>query len=551
MNVIDYFIEKWNKVKSNGESGLRKEFVYEKAERNKKKLKEFDQKPNAKISEYLAYRNTKPQKIRQTENESTIKYNRRKLNELVNIILMLNDRETKIELLKEHVCFNYEFMLSKAELRELYFVVDKNQQIIELGDQELIDILQIYVSYFPSFENKPKSLCWTVVTRFPHRNSTYMRQLQLQSHLLLLHQSITDDFCEKDIFLTDNHSRIYQFHEIHEAPYLFIHTRASDENDKSPDSLHLMNSTTKQRLGQLDLPIKNAESIQIVIENHAKELENLKSINDLNGRIYCTSTKTVLYSISFINGDYVALKKFDKNINFLFSLSSKFLLGFFQKTIILMNGLESAQPQDSVQVEDEIIEVKPTLKENTVYLSGTLNNFDKIMIIVGLKNKIIKIYQFTRKLKLIHTINDINWSFYGFGKWNGIYLLYRQSIIIDESFLTKNTKDESMLNEALKMRFAVEENGTVKVIDIFDNHHHVADEVTERNLNLSINSQIVNSSRLQLISMFKNKIALMITFEAKRKLETGKSNLFIYNLSIINFSTFLSTLVINIFSIFF
>ena len=40
---------------------------------------------------------------------------------------MLHGDENKVKLLKEHVYFYYEFMTSKAELREMFFVVSMYQ----------------------------------------------------------------------------------------------------------------------------------------------------------------------------------------------------------------------------------------------------------------------------------------------------------------------------------------------------------------------------------------------------------------------------------------
>ena len=174
MNVVDYFNEKWNEFKSDGQKGEMKEFEYKKEKFNK-----FKQKVIGKETKYLAYRRTKEQKLRSIRikgGKTTIFYNKRKLNELVNVIMMLEDKEKKIELLKEQVYFNYEFMLTKAELKEMDFVVKMHQRINELEDQELIDVSQVYVNHFPSIEQKPNRLCWIVPSRLEER-SNYVRKL--------------------------------------------------------------------------------------------------------------------------------------------------------------------------------------------------------------------------------------------------------------------------------------------------------------------------------------------------------------------------------------
>ena len=63
MNVVDYFNEKWNEFKSDGQKGEMKEFEYKKEKFNK-----FKQKVIGKETKYLAYRRTKEQKLRSIRN---------------------------------------------------------------------------------------------------------------------------------------------------------------------------------------------------------------------------------------------------------------------------------------------------------------------------------------------------------------------------------------------------------------------------------------------------------------------------------------------------
>ena len=128
LNIVDYFTEKWCETKSNEKPGELKGFVTKKKKLNLK----FKSIQHGKRMEYLAYRNTKPQRIRyhrQLENGEFIYYNQRKLNELPYLICMLNDNFKKIELLKEHIFYNAEFMQAKAELYDLNFVIDIDENI--------------------------------------------------------------------------------------------------------------------------------------------------------------------------------------------------------------------------------------------------------------------------------------------------------------------------------------------------------------------------------------------------------------------------------------
>ena len=93
MNLIDYFTETFYK---NFE------------------LDRFAKKRNASGTViYSAYRNTKSQKLVYEERSGDggmvlVKYNRRKLNELLNVICMLRNNWVKVEMLKTHIYFNYD-----------------------------------------------------------------------------------------------------------------------------------------------------------------------------------------------------------------------------------------------------------------------------------------------------------------------------------------------------------------------------------------------------------------------------------------------------------
>ena len=188
MNVVDYFTEKWNKLKSNGERGEMKEFKYKKEKLHTFKVKN----PGAEELTYLAFRNTKPQKIREEQwngDKNVVKYNKRLLNELIAVIMMFKNNEKKIELLKKYVYFNYEFILSKAQLGELNFSVEMQQKIIDLGNQELIDISQLYVRHLPSIESLPYSLCWIISSRFKFETH-YFKKLVESSGLSLVNRGL-------------------------------------------------------------------------------------------------------------------------------------------------------------------------------------------------------------------------------------------------------------------------------------------------------------------------------------------------------------------------
>ncbi len=254
MNVIDYFTEKWNEKKSDGNSGKMKKFKY-----FLKTLNGFPKEKDQNDFEYLDYRNTKTQKVRKEilkNGKTEIIYNKRKLSEFVNLVNMLHGDENKVELLKENVYLNSEFMTSKAELCEIFFVSSMHETILKLGDKELSDISQTFVDKFIFIEQDPKTLIFNILSGLGSRNDN-IRQFSASNNLLLLHSYKKEDI-ERELFISEDH-RILYFWIIKDTPYMLIMTYESKyyqaylEFRYSNAKIHLINAKTKQRLGTIDL----------------------------------------------------------------------------------------------------------------------------------------------------------------------------------------------------------------------------------------------------------------------------------------------------------
>ena len=516
MNVVDYFTETWNERKSNGENGKMKEFEYEKATKNNKKLNQFKQSIAVEAGKivYLAYRETKSQKIRQFGEHGSIKYNKRKLSEFINVVLMLNsDRllNEKIELLKEHVYFNSEFILSKAELNDVDFLVELHKKIEELGDEELIDVSQIYCNNFNIIRHNPvyDTLYWTLMNRLQNRTSKYIRQLAEPSKLLVKHKMITDNDPVKDLFLVEGrYTEITAYYPIHNQSFIFIHTKARWEDDTTTDKLYLINSETKQRLNQpIDLKSTQVNNIQILI-NDSEMNEELKRMNQLNGYVYFT-VKNAINIIHFNNTDEVlTIKRFKEDILFSFLLNSRVLMVILSKSIykILTNENKvMEEPECIIEETDEIVEIKTVkLNQNVVYLSCDLDRISELVsIIVGFKNKMIKIYEYNQKsqdMKEICKINDIKWSLNGYIRRKE----WRESILLDES----------LYSDAKIIRFAIEEEGVIKVIDVNKNGNYViVDSIDEAKLNINKESLKTNGEKLSLIGFSNKKIFISLKID--------------------------------------
>jgi hypothetical protein len=509
INVIDYFTEKWNELKSDGQKGEMKGFILS---NNKNKTK-FKRKNSDKVSQCMSYRNSKPQKIKKEDIKSN-----RKLSELLNVINMLQNREKKVELLKEHVYFNYEFMISKALINEMSFVVGMQDELLKLNDKELIDISQIYIDHFPSIEDEPKILIIKVLSRLESR-SKYVRQLSTASTNLFLLQSYIKNENVKDLFIPEKSDEIESYYLINGQPYVFIITKPKENNwDKTVTSLHLINSTTKQDLGQIELINGILQDIQIIIYDDLELSKEVTTLNQLNGRVYLTlrDDNKVIYSIDFKN-EISILKKFNEKICQILILNTNILSVFFANKILLLN-LESGEIHQNIIANDVIHYVKSTMPEANVFSICHFGRTEFIKIIVVL-DKEMEIYQFNSKSEQLALFckmnNPADWIKY---EWRD-----PDSLLIDESYLIDNIETISNANEII-IRFVIEsEENSFKIIEVKSNYQYsVVGEIDETKLGIE-EGESEEENHLELISIYRNKIIL-------KSINDYENQIFIYDL---------------------
>jgi hypothetical protein len=95
VNIVDYFDEKWNEIKSNGTNGEKKTFIYksEKAKRMNQMKKIFEFTENGKDEIICkSFRETAPQKP---------EYSKRKLNEFLYVVEKINSKNLQFEIMKK------------------------------------------------------------------------------------------------------------------------------------------------------------------------------------------------------------------------------------------------------------------------------------------------------------------------------------------------------------------------------------------------------------------------------------------------------------------
>jgi hypothetical protein len=449
MNVIDYFTEKWNKVKSDGISGEMKKFKY-----LIKTLNGFEK--NQKEFEYFDYRNTKTQKVRkQFEEDGEIFYNKRKLSEFVNLIKMLHSDENKVKLLKEHVYFNYEFMTSKAELCEMFFVVSVHETILKLGDAELIDISQIYVDQFPFIEQDPKTLIFNILSRLESR-SDFVRA---SNNLLLLHTYKKENI-ERKLFSVKKRDQIEYCWIIKDTPYLLIFIYKDHSNTAQ---IHLINSKSKQNFGKIDLNkkiwYKFYLDLEIVLNDES--LNDLKTIYQLNGKVYFVKYET-FYSITFQN-EISIIHKFYESITELFVLNANIFAFRFNQKIVLLK----------INIGNEV-----SFQQNIVFPTGDFflvssksTGFVHSASHLPIRNFKIITYDKPTNLIKIFEFNNVNQQLESFCEFeiNIAYKNYKYLFVIDESFLVNGYKSPNL--EMIRFAIITTEN-VLKVIEAKKNNEY-------------------------------------------------------------------------------
>jgi hypothetical protein len=481
----------------------------------KKKLNlKFKSIQHGKRIEYLAYRNTKPQRIRyhrQLENGEFIFYNQRKLNELPYVICLLNDNFKKIELLKEHIFYNAEFMQAKAELYDLNFVIDIDENVLsnmkfDYAEElrEILEINDIYLNYQESLQNTPNCLPILVLSKLGDRS---MNIRKFASHSgLLPKQNYSNPETIRELYRVHDDSLIVNFYYLCNS-YILIETRTGPY---SITKVILINYINRQFIGQLDFEMK-AGSLQIILDNTS--FTTIQTISDLSGYIYFRNFNYI-YSMSF-RGEIVTVLKLGEDIRDIYLVHQNYMLAVFVKNIMLLDlkkNNQVASVLEKLVFSDEIEYVKINIRSNETLSLDLFNKIDNVMILVAFKSMTINIYQFKKVwLKLCCSIDDIIWEPYSAViSVNSFLISWRDTLIIDESSLIDSSK-----NLVIKkiFRFAVEGNGLVLVVNVTnDGNYSISDRIDKRCFGEFSNDLF--TQKIDLIRFFGNKIILSVSTES-------------------------------------
>jgi hypothetical protein len=218
----------------------------------------------------------------------------------------------------------------------IYSVINEYQGIFEILKTELIDISQIYVDQFAFIEQDPKTLIFNILSRLESRDDNVI-QFAAPSNLLLLHSYKKKDI-ERELFIPEVDHKILYFWIIKDTPYLLIITSTDGKYDYDI-KIHLINSKTKQHLGEIDfkrcMVHDDLLRMEIVINDNNESLACYNKLFQLNGKVYFAVDKT-FFSTNFQN-EISIIHEFDEHIYELFILNANIFAFILDQNIVLLN----------------------------------------------------------------------------------------------------------------------------------------------------------------------------------------------------------------------
>jgi hypothetical protein len=502
MNIIDYFTEKWNEIKSDGRNGEMKEFVLH---NDKKIMNYFKLQKNEFNNVYSSYRNTKPQKLK---NVSKISANvsKRKLNEFLNIINMLENREKKIEILKEHIYYNYDFILCKAILGELSFVLEMHDIILDLNDIELIEISRIYINQLKAIENEPKKLIMKILSRLKIRSLNVKRFSNEASAFYLINSYLKKVLNFKDLFVAEiNTAEIENYYLMNNTSFAFIITKPHRNSyDFAHTSLQIINLKKRRYINKIDLINGVLIAVQILIYDDIESINKFNLTTKLNGEIFFSlkNNNKILYSINFTDERLYVLQSFDKEIFNTLVLDKNILAVFLKNKIILLNieNREEIKVDQVINENDEIYFMKSTVPEDRVFSVEYLPfvNFIKIIVILKSEMKIYKYNKHSKKLDLFCKMKVPS-------EWIAYHSKQPRFLLIDTDYMVGSTNNQlKKKDNKLFIRFILESQKSVfRVMEIKDNYQYTfVDDIDETKF--QANDEEYESNHLQVIAYHEN-----------------------------------------------
>lgn len=389
MNIIAYYNEEW-RVKP-------KEYNF-----------------NGKLKSAVRYTKLQTMKFKAIIAED-YEFNRRKLNELVGLILMLNNEKLNIDYLMDLIYLNYEFVCCKAQLNELKFLFNVHEHLIGLYNtikdnnrdlkaklKELIEISEIYVNNYDTINEFPDRIPYEIISRVGIEYSDKMKN-SIKSDFALVplqcgfDQPIKlDQQTKKTIFVKDEKIKNFDIHWCFNSSYLLI--ECSYENSKKLKFINHLNGF--QISGEIEIDSINVENnfIRPFLKTEIKD--NIQHINDIDGGLlyFKSSNNNNLFMRTFKNESYQIKAAIDSSVKNFFFISLKCCLIEYMNFFEIIDFNDSKKLISSFVSEvfsSEIIGIVTTMPQDKHVYMSDYDLVDYTIICVLLKHS-IKIYKFDK-----------------------------------------------------------------------------------------------------------------------------------------------------------
>lgn len=359
-NIIDYFDEKWSTV-----------------------------------------RFTKIQTMKsRSEITNEVIYNKRKMNELLNIILLLDNYKLKIDYLRDYIYFNYQFMHCKAELGDLQFILETNEHLIDLYNiaiqnetttsnsfnykykaNKLLEISKIYEHNYGLITAYPDSILYETISRLEYDDAEKLKQSISTEAALVPIQNGFKPIEKREKILFSKNENIYtlSIKWCINSNYLIV--ESCYENSAKIKVINHINGIHLN--GEISIPMK--WSLKIVFFNQ-KPNNDILSINEIDGGIICV--KENIKIMSFRDSVLHTIKISEEKIkeSFLLSLNALFILYKNSFEIIRLTGEQYYRSELFLQ---DIIAVKSTLPQNDEVFMPEFDLIESKVICIFFINKIL------------------------------------------------------------------------------------------------------------------------------------------------------------------
>lgn len=415
----------------------------------------------------------------QTETSLKLIYNKRKLNELLNTILMLKNVEIKMQYLIEFIYLNYPFMHAKAEFKSLEFINEIHEYVSSLYEKletnqtlnnelkskigELFELSAIYKTCQEQAKTYPDLLLFEMTSKIPNNFNLieiFQKSLideefsliPLQTSFKLVKNNDEQVVYEPAIDQKIEHFDIYWCYD---SSYSLVRC----EIGQSYVFKVMNHANSKEIMGEIEIHrqqnTKGKPNFTPYFNVKPKSLTNISDID--GGIIYCDFEEELnishIHLKTFQNRSFeIAMRSFEIKDVFLVSLKCILVRYVNSFEIMHLNNLDNVIICNELVYKEEIFDIQSTMVTKSrefhelrdVYMPE-YDQLDYTVLVIIFARK-IQVMKFDKIKNLIETnyAVEINYD----------YSLYYRHVdnqlincLIDNHFTIQSILTKNQLNE--------------------------------------------------------------------------------------------------------